>query len=205
MVSQSNLTPSTVDIEDGQHSPDDDATITEGCGCHPKVADPEKVSLVKCKDCDAELGSLVEDFVYFWSSAVTFRRGDSSIFSNEDARTSEESFKMIVNSFVEQSFMAMPKLLLKNRKNDFLLLWVMDKNLTIIHSIDQEVVEKNVLKILFRVVEEGNEAELLNLETINTSNKILKAGLELLVKSTNNLPESFKTANNYKVCYFDKK
>ena len=130
-MSQSNLTPATtVVVEDSKHSPD--AAITEGCGCHPKVAEVEQVSLVKCNDCDTELGTLVEDFVYFWSSAVTFRRGDLAIFSNEDAKTSEESFKMIVNSFVEQSFMAMPKLLLKNRKNDVLLLWVMDKNLTII-------------------------------------------------------------------------
>ena len=204
MVSQSNITPSSVTIEDSQHTPEDDATITEGCGCHQKVAEPEKVSLVKCQDCDAELGTVVEDFVYFWSSDVTFRRGDLNIFSNEDAKTSEESFKMIVSSFVEQSFMAMPKLLLKNRKSDVLLLWVMDKNLTIIHSVDQEVVEKNVLKILFRVVEERNVAELQNLETINTSNKILKAGLDLLERSTNNLPESFKSANDYKVCYFDK-
>ena len=205
MVSQSNLTPSSVVIEDSQHSPDDDATITEGCGCHPKVADPEKVSLVKCKDCDTELGTVVEDFVYFWSSAVTFRRGDLAVFSNEDAKTSEESFKMIVNSFVEQSFMAMPKLLLKNRENDVLLLWVMDKNLTIIHSVDQEVIEKNVLKILFKLVEDTNVPELQNLEIINTSNKILKAGLDLLERSTDNLPESFKNANDYKVCYFDKK
>ena len=100
--------------------------------------------------------------------------------------------------------MAMPKLLLKNRKSEVLLLWVMDKNLTIIHSVDQEVVEKKVLKILFRVVEERNVAEFQNLETINTSNKILKAGLDVLERSTNNLPESFKTANDYKVCYFDK-
>ena len=203
MVSQSNITPSTVVIEDSQHTPE--AAIAEGCGCHPKVGDPEHVSVVKCKDCHTELGTLVEDFVYFWSSAVTFRRGDLNIFSNEDAKTSEESFKMIVSSFVEQSFMAMPKLLLKNRKNEVLLLWVMDKNLTIIHSVDQEVIEKNVLKILFKVVEERNVPELQNLETINTSNKILKAGLDLLERSTDNLPESFKNANDYKVCYFDKK
>ena len=203
MVSQSNITPSTVVIEDSQHIPD--AAIDEGCGCHPKVADPEQVSVVKCKECNTEVGTLVEDFVYFWSSGVTFRRGDLAIFSNEDAKTSEESFKMIVNSFVEQSFMAMPKLLLKNRKNEVLLLWVMDKNLTIIHSVDQDVIEKNVLKILFKIVEERNVPEFQNLETINTSNKIFKAGLDLLERSTDNLPETFKNANDYKVCYFDKK
>ena len=112
---------------------------------------------------------------------------------------------MIVNSYVETSFEAMPKLLLKNRKNEVLLLWVMDKNLTIIQSVDQEVIEKTVLKILFKVVEERNVPELQNLETINTSNKILKAGLHFLERSSDNLPESFKNANNYKVCYFDKK
>merc|ERR1719507_1500842 len=100
---------------------------------------------------------------------------DKNLTIIHSLETSEESFKMIVNSFVEQSFMAMPKLLLKNRKNDVLLLWVMDKNLTIIHSLDQEVIEKNVLKILFKVVEDKNVPELQSLETINTSNKILKA------------------------------
>ena len=203
MVSQSYVNTSTVVIEDSQHKPDE--TITEGCGCHPKVAKSERVSVVRCRDCDTELGTLVEEFVHFWSGAVNFRRGDLAIFSNEEAKTSEEMFKMIVNSFVEQSFMAMPKLLLKNRNNVVLLLWVMDKDLTIIHSVDQEVIEKNVLKILFKVVDDINVPELHNLETITTSNKILQAGFSLLESSTDNLPESFKNANNYKVCYFDKK
>ena len=203
MVNQSNMNPSAVVIQDSQHIPD--VAIAEGCGCHQKVADPEQVSVVRCKDCDTELGTVVEEFVYFWASVVTFRRGGLTIFSNDDAKTSEESFKMIVNSYVESSFETMPKLLLMNRKNEVLLLWVMDKNLTIIQSVDQEVIEKNVLKILFKVVKERNVPEFQNLETVNTSNKILKAGLDFLERSSDNLPESFKNANNYKVCYFDKK
>ena len=186
--------------------------VPDSCGCdgshsnHSSTVTEEKISLVDCSLCGAELGTLSDQFLHFWSSAVTFRNGGQKIFSNEDAKTSHDCFKMVVTSFVEQSFTARPKFLLRNRKHELLLLWVMDKNLAILQNVlkAKEVIKKTVLKILFKFVEDRNVPELHNLECIDLSNQLFADGLDLLKRSTENLPDSYKSANDYKVSYFDK-
>ena len=184
--------------------------VRESCGCDGHSENTERedtVRVLTCSYCGAELASLADDLLHFWSCEVTLRRaaGGDVIYSNADATTSQECFKMIVNSFVSQSFVARPKFLLKNRNNEFLLLWVMDRNLSILRTAGQELVEKNVMKILYKGVADIRVPELHDLECINLSNKILMAGLDLLERSTENLPDSFKFANDYKVSYFDKR
>ena len=211
VLSQSNTIPSSlVIVEDEETVPG--AVKPDSCGCdgghssHTTTVTEEQVSQVDCSHCGAELGTLSDHFLHFWSSAVTFRKGGEKIFSNEGTESSQDCFKMVVTSFVEQSFTVRPKFLLRNRKKELLLLWVMDKNLAILQNVPKEkkVIRKSVLKILFKFVKDRNVPELHNLECIDLSNQLFTAGLDLLKRSTENLPDSYKSANDYNVSYFDK-
>ena len=211
-VSQTSTTTSTTSPPLTEKKQNPAPAKAEGCGHHHDhhhhhtPGSEEEAVLVMCDECGAELGSLEDELVHFWSDVVTFRReaGGEIIFSNQDVTNAEDCFKMIVSSFVEQSFMTRPRFLLRNRNDEFLLLWIMDRNLPVLQTGDQGVAVKNVLKVLFRLVDDRKLPELHDLECINISNKLMTAGLGLLKRSTENLPDMFKFANNYQVSYFDK-
>ena len=83
----------------------------------------------------------------------------------------------------------------------------MDRNITMLESVKGETLrEKYYIKILFQDInsECSNVPDQNNLETINLSNEIYQEGLKLLQESSARLPETFQSANRFKVAYIEK-
>ena len=161
--------------------------------------DTVPTSVVSCKKCDSEVGSLSRETLYIWCHSVLLRCGDIVHNSNEDVKTAEDCFKMIINSFVIESISSMPKVMLRNRKGKSVVLWVIDKDLTVVKSDDQKGgFKESVMKILHK---EGNNVPEKSMELVELSNDLFDTGIKLMEKSTENFPESFQVANEYKVSY----
>ena len=121
--------------------------------------------------------------------------------SNKEVQTSQDCFKVVINSYVIESISAMPKVMLKNRLGKSLVLWIIDKDLSVAKSGKQGVVKESVMKVLFK---DGSDVPDNTMEIIELSNNVFDSGLQLMEKSTENFPESFKVANDFKVSYFPK-
>jgi len=158
-------------------------------------------TIITCSRCDVELGSLVRESAYIWSNTVLLKSGESILRSNVEVETAEDCFKMIINSHVIESISAMPKLVVTNRTDQSLVIWIIDKDLTVVKSGTDNVVKETVMKVLFK--KESNVPDS-SLENVEVSNSIFYAGLKMLENSTKNLPESFKFANEFHVAYFPK-
>jgi len=157
--------------------------------------------VVSCKACEIELGSLVRDSLQIWCNSALLRCGEVCMRSNKEVETAQDCFKMVINSYVIESISAMPKVMLKNRLSKSLVLWIIDKDLSVAKSGKQGVVKESVMKILFK---DGSDVPDSTMEIIELSNNVFDTGLQMLEKITENFPESFKVANDFKVSYFPK-
>jgi len=156
---------------------------------------------VNCKACDSELGSLVRDSLQIWCSSVKLRSGDLCLRSNKEVETVQDSFKIIINGYVIESISAMPKVMIRNRQGKSVVLWIIDKDLTVARSENEGVVKESVMKVLFK---DGNDVPDNIMEILELSDSIFDVGLQLMEKSTENFPDCFKVANEFKVSYLPK-
>jgi len=182
-----NIEESTVDIDLVDKEVENSDTVT--------------TSVVCCKKCDYEVGSLVRETLHIWCHRVLLNcsGSDKAHHSNKDVKTAEDCFITIINSFVIETISAMPKIMLRNRKGKSVVLWVIDKELTVVKSDDhQNGVKESVMKILLK---EGNNVPEKSMELVELSNDIFDTGIKLMESSTENLPESFQVANEFRVSY----
>eukprot|EP00092_Neocalanus_flemingeri_P020440 GFUD01022144.1.p1 GENE.GFUD01022144.1~~GFUD01022144.1.p1 ORF type:complete len:368 (-),score=90.35 GFUD01022144.1:19-1122(-) len=160
-----------------------------------------KTVSVTCVSCDQELGSLARESLQIWCSSAWLQSGDVCIRSNKDVETAQDCFKMVINSYVVESISAMPKVLLKSRSDQSLVIWIIDKDLTVAKSGKAGVIKESVMKVLFK---KGSNVPENTMEILDVSNNIFDAGLNLLESSTEGFPDSFKYANEFRVSYFPK-
>jgi len=195
VVDISNISKDAVDIIYADKELKNDCEDTTEC-----VGD-ECVTVVTCKACDSEIGSLSRDSLHIWCSSVLLKYGTTCFSTNADVETIQDCFKVIINSFVIESISAMPRVMLRDRTGNSVILWVIDKNLTIMKSEEKGVVKESVIKILMK---EGNDVPDKTVEVVELSCILFDTGLNILRKTTENLPMSFKVANEFMVAYLPK-
>jgi len=195
VVDMTNITEDAVNISSESKEVINENKETDVCegGKAPRV--------VTCNSCEIELGSLVRDSLQIWCDSALLRCGEISMRSNKEVESAQDCFKMVINSYVIESISAMPKVMLKNRLGKSLVLWIIDKDLSVAKSGKQGVVKSSVMKVLFK---DGSDVPDNTMEIIELSNKVFNAGLQMLEKSTENFPNNFKVANDFKVSYFPK-
>ena len=175
----------------------------DGHSCGHKPLQEERVAYLVCGLCAADLGEVRDSLVHLWAHVV---RLESNLQDPGLSLSKEECFNMIIKSQVRDSIEKMPKFFVRNRKGNHTLLWIMDRSLTILQTLDDVVCQKVVLKVLYKVIgdDDCDVAKNNSLEIIHLSDELYEAGLEEMEKSTINLPESFRVVNGYRCAYIYK-
>ena len=174
-----------------------------GHSCGHKPLQEERVAYMVCGLCAADLGEVRDSLVHLWAHVV---RLESDLQEPGLSLSPEKCFNMVIKSQVRDSIVKMPKFFVRSRKGNHTLLWVMDRNLTILQTLDDAVCQKVVLKVLYKVLGEDDSdvAQNNSLEIIHLSNELYEAGLDEMEKSTKNLPECFRNVNGYRCAYIYK-
>uniref|UniRef100_A0A1B6IWT6 E3 ubiquitin-protein ligase E3D n=1 Tax=Homalodisca liturata TaxID=320908 RepID=A0A1B6IWT6_9HEMI len=160
---------------------------------------------VYCRGCELRVGSKDRNAVKIWNFAVDFGPDNSLV-------TPEGDFVLLVKSCVHDSVSAMCKILITCQPaagdKEYLLLWVMDRSLTLFVSCDgsNKLIKKNVIKLLYsheksdsKVVCEWKKN--VNTNTFEIPDVMFTEGLDYLKRCNMLFPKSFRQANDMNVGY----
>jgi len=181
-----------------------------GCHSHSDNGDAndnvqsETVQIINCKNCDEELGVIVEkDLVHLWIHNIrTFSEIGELVPISDGVSDKSDCLKMIIRTHVSDNFSRTPKFLLRNRIGDEVLLWIIDKDLLVVDGSELDVIERSFIKLLYKRTSRGISTPDSNqIEVIEVSDALFDEALEVFDKSSENLSESFKSANGFRVAY----
>merc|ERR1711973_421498 len=111
-----------------------------------------------------------------------------------------ECLKMIIRTHVSDNFSRTPKFLLRNRIGDEVLLWIIDKDLLVVDGTELDVIERSFIKLLYKRTSRGISTPDSNqIDVIEVSDTLFDEALEVFDNSSENLSESFKSANGFRV------
>lgn len=181
-----------------------------------------------CNRCLAWLGLKNDDKVKLFNSTVKISRennNDSHIFKYNamgSNNTSLNDFIFTIEKMAKEfnigfQYAIMNKLVLEcnvsDNKREFLLIWVMDKELQVLRNDDSagntgeiKLVSNFLTKILYKVHDSLNEevetwlSDPTIVSTVISKNMFLK-GVEHLQKMSLKVPESFRSTNGYILSY----
>ena len=177
---------------------------TDCCSDAHNAADiEEKITIVECGNCGSELGVQSDGAVQFWSPSLVFKSDNETVSVNEEVVTEVDCFYAVLICHVADSFNQMPQFMLCNRSGDKTHVWVIDKKLRVLTTVNQEVLDKNVIKILYKTISSGAEV-VKSSERIDLSDDLYKSGLKSLEDARQMLPQSFCAANGFHVGYIFK-
>ena len=109
---------------------------------------------------------------------------------------------MIIRTHVSDNFSRTPKFLLRNRIGDEVLLWIIDKDLLVVDGTELDVIERSFIKLLYKRTSRGISTPDSNqIDVIEVSDTLFDEALEVFDNSSENLSESFKSANGFRVAY----
>ena len=175
---------------------------------HQLASSPSSTSsLLLCSGCNKELGEVEKEkeSATLWAHVILLSSPSletSGVPPIQGISTSEDLFIAMVNLVVSQSPELMPKVVVKSRSTPGLLLWVIDKNLSLLKgSQDKVAEEQTVLKILFKELtsEDGHS------NSVMVPDDVVESGYKLLEDSTRHFPDGMRSAQGFIVGHISKR
>ncbi|KAG6464204.1 hypothetical protein O3G_MSEX014352 [Manduca sexta] len=184
-----------------------------------------KRAVYHCNRCLAWLGLKNKDNIKLFNSEVKIQQNDTEqlalTFKNQLASVHVSDFVHTIECMMKEfnlglQFTIMCKIVLECTisviKKQYLLIWVMDKELQVLRNKDQIVTDKIELqsniatKILFKIELELNdevESWLSDPSVVSTdiSKNMFHQGVEHLQQMSLKVPETFRNTNGYSVSY----
>lgn len=174
---------------------------------HPLDGPSDKV--VVCRHCQAWLGARERDSIMFWNSSVKFKDSNQQVANN-----GLYDFISVMKHVIRKEIAVSKVILyarLTNNETHHLLIWVLEKNLSLLTNRDSnaaEVIlkEQKVFKVLY--LYETEESDMLrkwendiNTTRIQVSQQMMNEGLNHLKIMSQNIPQDFREVNQMLVSY----
>lgn len=171
------------------------------------LADSSSDKVVFCRHCQAWLGVRERDSLMVWNSSVKFK--DSN--QHEDS-TGLHDFISVMKHVIRKEIAVSKVILyarLSNNETHHLLIWVLEKNLSLLTNRDKNLAdillkEQKVFKVLY--LYETEESDTLkkwendmNTTQIQISKQMVEEGLNHLKHMSQNIPLDFKEADRKSV------
>lgn len=162
--------------------------------------------VVYCQHCRTWIGTKENVSLKLWNCTVAFD-------SQTDVASPKEDFISVVKNSVDDCSGNMCKIIVTHKVTslgsaEFLLLWVMDRNLTLLVSVDgsEKLLQKTAVKLLFSLEKSDSllvpqwqkDGNILNLDVAEV---MFTEGLNYLEETNVLFPKMFRIANNMKVGY----
>ena len=152
---------------------------------------------------DSMFISVPQDLVHLWIHNIrTFSEIGELVPISDSVSDKSDCLKMIIRTHVSDNFSRTPKFLLRNRIGDEVLLWIIDKDLLVVDGTELDVIERSFIKLLYKRTSRGISTPDSNqIDVIEVSDTLYDEALEVFDNSSENLSESFKSANGFRVAY----
>lgn len=167
-------------------------------------------AVVYCQRCFSWIGINEKSSIKLWNCTVEFVSVDRQVISVIPLN----DFISVIKLAVKETIGPVCKLIVTTKVNDtnmhYLLLWVMDKNLSILTNcgcIEGMTLSKiNVMKLLYSYQKEYTNViktweDDINVHSVSVAKQMMVDGLKYLTESTKFFPESCQSTNDMYVAY----